>query len=142
MRYYVVLITFLIFFSGYSQKLTGNSSFDLSKRVSTIEFVEIVDNHLEEALYYYKNNWKVLRQKAIENDYILSYQLLQAPATEDSAIQLILITTYANSEQYDKREENFAVLIKERGDLRLLNNKKPGEFRKRVFGKELVKHLY
>ncbi|MDJ0646498.1 MAG: hypothetical protein QNJ57_11000 [Flavobacteriaceae bacterium] len=142
MRYYVVLITFLIFFSGYSQKLTGNSSFDLSKRVSTIEFVEIVDNHLEEALYYYKNNWKVLRQKAIENDYILSYQLLQAPATEDSAIQLILITTYANSEQYDKREENFAVLIKERGDLRLLNNKKPGEFRKRVLGKELVKHLY
>ena len=126
----------------YSQGFTKESSLNLNERISTVDFVEILNEHIEETLYYYQNNWKVLRQQAQAKNYILSFQLLQTPVTEDNAIQLILMTTYADKEQYDRREENFEELIDAQGELKLLNDKKPHEFRKIVFGKEPVKHLY
>ena len=35
------------------------------------------------------------------------------------------MTTYANKEQFEKREEHFQELIKEKGGLELMNEKKP-----------------
>ena len=64
------------------------------------------------------------------------------PRTEDNTIEILLITTYANKEQYDKREVHFGELIEKRGELRLLNDKKPQDFRKIAFFKEPVKHLH
>ena len=109
-------------------------------RISTMEFVQILDNNKEETIYYYQNNWKVLREMAIEKNYIHSYQLLETPV-EGEPFQIILMTTYANKEQYDRREDHFAELIKEKGDLRLLNDKQPAEFRKSLFSKEMVRHF-
>lgn len=47
----------------------------------------------------------------------------------------MLITTYLNEKQYQNREDNFNVLIEEQGGISLLNEKKPGAFRKTLFNK-------
>lgn len=110
------------------------------ERISTIDFVQILNENKAEAYYYYQNNWKALRNRALENDYIHSFQILETPFTEEDPFQLMLITTYANKEQYDLREDHFRTLIQEAGALKLMNEKKPGEFRKTLFSKENVGH--
>ena len=110
-------------------------------RISTIEFVQILDDNREEALFYYQNNWKVLREMAVKKSYIDSFGLLEVEFTEDQPYHIILMTTFANKDQFEKREEYFEELIKAKGPLRLLNEKKPGEFRKNLYLKERVMHL-
>ena len=110
-------------------------------RISTIEFVQILDDNKEEALFYYQNNWKVLREMAVKKSYIDSFELLEVEFTEDQPYHIILMTTFANKDQFEKREEYFEELIKAKGPLRLLNEKKPSEFRKNLYLKERVMHL-
>jgi len=112
----------------------------VNDKITTIEFVEVVNNNKEEALFYFQNNWKILRDKAIIKNYIHSYQLLETHKSEEAPFQILLITTYLNKTQYDQREDHFQELIKESGGLKLLNDKKPGEFRKSLFSKNMVKH--
>ncbi|MEL7002680.1 MAG: hypothetical protein AAFN93_08070 [Bacteroidota bacterium] len=109
-------------------------------RISTIDFVQILNDNEAEVKYYYENNWMVLRKMAIEKGYIHSYELMEVPTSEEAPFQLILITTYKDQKQYDAREEHFGELIKAKGELKLLNGKKPGEFRKTLFGKDMVRH--
>ncbi len=141
MRHLLLIFVLAIGQIGYAQKMNSTGNLNLEDRISTIDFVQILGNNKEEAVYYYENNWKVLRVQAVKQEYILSYQLLETPSTPDSPFNLILITTYANQKQYDKREENFGELIKKRGELKLINSKNPSEFRKIIFGKAPVKHL-
>ncbi len=108
-------------------------------RISTMDFVQVLNDNKQEALYYYQNNWKILREMALSEKYIDSYQLLETTPSEEAPFTFMLITTYANEGQYSQREENFAKLIEQRGPLKLLNEKQPAEFRKTSFGK-LVKH--
>lgn len=110
------------------------------ERISTIDFVQILNGNKAEADYYYQNNWKVLRSMAMENDYIDSFQVMETPFTDKEPFHLMLVTTYADKEQYDLREDHFRALIKEKGTLELLNEKKPEEFRKTIFSKEEVRH--
>ncbi|MEM6362336.1 MAG: hypothetical protein AAF731_19770 [Bacteroidota bacterium] len=110
-------------------------------RISTIEFVQILDDNREEALFYYQNNWKVLREMAVKKSYIDSFGLLEVEFTEDQPYHIILMTTFANKDQFEKSEQHFEELIKAKGPLRLLNEKKPGEFRKNLYLKERVMHL-
>ena len=112
----------------------------LDDRISTIEFVQILDNNTAETDYYYQNNWKILREMALKKGYIHSYELLETPFDETGPYHRILITTYSNEKQYALRETHFEELIKEKGPLRLLNAKKPDAFRKREMGKEEVRH--
>lgn len=112
------------------------------ERLTSIDFVQILNENKEEAMYYYLKNWKVLRDMAVDKGYIHSYQLLKTPYSKEEPFQLMLITTYSNQKKYDLREEHFAELIESLGDTKLLNDKKPKEFRKVLFGKENVRHLY
>lgn len=107
-------------------------------KISTIDFVQIIDNNKEEAIFYYQKNWKVLREMALEKGYIDSFELLEMPADKDVSFEIMLITTYKNKEQYEKREAHFAEVIKLKGGLELLNDKKPNEFRKTLFRKDSV----
>ena len=109
-------------------------------KISTVDFVQILNDNEEEALYYFQNNWKVLREMALKKEFIHSYQFLEVPPSEDAPFHLMFITTYLNEEQYKLREDHFAELIEERGPLKLLNDKKPEEFRKSLFAKEKVRH--
>ena len=109
-------------------------------KISTIDFVQILDNNKEEALYYYQNNWKVLRNMALKKGYIHSYQILEVPPSEVEPFHLMVITTYLNNQQYELREEHFTALIKEKGALSLMNDRAPNEFRKTIFSKKTIRH--
>ncbi|EDP72612.1 hypothetical protein FBALC1_15962 [Flavobacteriales bacterium ALC-1] len=112
-----------------------------SENITTIETVEILNNNKKEAIFYFKNNWKVLREKAVEKGYVFSFQLMETTFNEETPFHLLLVTTYSNKEQYENREAHFSELIKASGGLKLLNDKKPAEFRKSVFSVEGAKHL-
>ncbi|NNE77530.1 MAG: hypothetical protein HKN31_10715 [Pricia sp.] len=109
-------------------------------RISTLDFVEILNDNTEETHYYYKNNWQKLRESALKKGYIHSYEIMETVPTEDSPFHLILVTTYANQVSYDKREDHFGELIEQAGELKLLTAKKPAEFRKILYSKEMVRH--
>ena len=124
----------LIFLIG-ALCITSHTAFR-AERISTIEFVEVLNNNKEEAIYYYKNNWEELRKKAIKRKYIEDYELLETEPTEDMPVSFILITTYSNHDQFAKREEHFRELMQEGTGLKLLNEKKPGDFRKTIFSRK------
>jgi len=111
------------------------------KKISTIDFIRILNNNTEEAIYYYQNNWKELRKLALEKEYIDSYNLFFTEEDDINSFHLILLTTYKNIEQYDLREKNFDELIEMRDGLQLLNDKKPNEFRETLFRKEMVRQF-
>ena len=110
-------------------------------KISTVDFVQILNDNEEEAIFYYQNNWKTLREMALGKGYINSFQLLMTPPSKEESFQLMLITTYLNKEQYDLREIHFSELIKLKGKLELMNDKNPNDFRKTFFRKEMVRHL-
>jgi len=141
MRTLVLILFVAVGHFANSQQMNSTGNLNLEDRISTIDFVQVLNNNKAEALYYYENNWKTLRIEALQKEYILSYQFLETPTAVDSPFNFMLITTYGNQEQYNKREEHFGKLIKKRGALKLMNAKKPSEFRKVIFGKEPVKHL-
>ena len=112
-----------------------------NEKITTIETVEILNNNTAEAIFYFQNNWKALRKKAIEKGYIYSYALMETSYNTETPFHIMLITTYANEEQYKNREKHFSELIKASGGLKLLNNKKPSEFRKSVYSIDSAKHI-
>jgi hypothetical protein len=122
--------------------LTGlTSEAQQNQKISTLEFVEILNGKRAEALYYYQNNWVKLREKAVEKGYIDSYELLETEPEPENPVSLILITTYVGEDQFEKREDHFSELIKEKGGLDLLNDKNPGDFRKIILGHSKAVHL-
>jgi hypothetical protein len=133
MKQYLLLLFCAISYFSVAQQ---------NEKLSTVDFVEIINNNTEEALFYYQNNWQQLREKAVTEGYIQSYQMLQTEHTPEAPYHLILITTYANKTQYDAREPHFNEIIAASGGLKLLNDKKPTSFRKVRYGKDEVKHLY
>lgn len=124
----LIVLVFMIFCAiAFGQK---------NEKISTIDFVKIVNNNKKEVVFYYQNNWEVLRKMAVKKGYIDSYQFLETKPTKEAPFSFMLITTYKDKAQFDKREPRFQELIKAKGKLKLLNNKKPGEFRKVMFGKD------
>ena len=99
-----------------------------AQEVSIFDFVKTVDNNKEELIYYYENNWKILRDIAKERDFIESYELLITEADSVADFDIILITRYKNETQYQQGEERFQQIIKER-------NKEYGGVRLNVFHK-------
>ncbi|WP_341216455.1 hypothetical protein, partial [uncultured Wocania sp.] len=124
MKKIILLIALLSFYIGSSQQST---------HISMIDYVQILNQNKAETLFYYQNNWQQLRIKALEKDYIESYQLLETIPTVKTPYTFILITTYKNKAQYEASEKNFQELIDASNGLKLLNSKKPSEFRKVVF---------
>ena len=128
----IILITLLTICSySYGQQ---------DERITTIGFVQILNDNKQEATYYYQNNWEVLRNMAIKKKYIHSFQILEAPISEGEPFQLMLITTYLDEKQYKLREDHFTELIEEKGALKLMNEKEPAEFRRTLFSKEMIRH--
>ncbi len=127
-KLFLFILVFCVNFCVFSQQNT---------KISTIDFVKILNNNKKEIVYYYENNWEVLRKMAIKKNYIVSYQFLETKPNKESPFSFMLITTYKNKAQFNEREKHFDELIKAKGKLQLLNNKKPGEFRKTLFRKEI-----
>ncbi len=128
----------ILTFCALSMSLLCVSQSD--ERISTLDFVQVLDDNYEEAIYYYQNNWNILREWAVKESYIASYEFMQTQPSQEQPFHFILMTTYSNKEQFDKREENFAILIERRGGRRLKNELQPSEFRKIIYSKESSSH--
>jgi len=81
--------------------------------ITVTSFVKIKNNRQREALYYFENNWKVLRDIAVSKGFIKSYKLLLNQEDPATNFNLILMTEYADSSQYNLSEERFQKIIKE-----------------------------
>jgi hypothetical protein len=105
--------------------------------IYSIDFVKILNSRYAEARYYYENNWKRLREAAMERKYIQSFRVLQNNTQTAANFDLMLITIYEDSNQYQQSEERFTRLIKElhADGPSLLNEFKPNEFRQALFNK-------
>jgi len=101
--------------------------------INTVDLVRVKSGHIEEAVYYYEQNWKKFREDARAAGYILGYRLLVDRRLTGQET-LLLITEYADEEQYARREENFALVMEasNEGGIMLLNEVEPGEFREVV----------
>lgn len=101
-----------------------------------IEHVKILDGKTKEALAYYENNWKMLRDVAIERGYIASYQLIQVNNSDD--YDLILMTTFEDADQLAAAEDNFKEIIGEYlpDGPKLMNNITPEAFRQTLHADE------
>ena len=67
--------------------------------VVAVVFVKVLNGNEQEAVYYYENNWKQHRIKALDRGYISSYKLL-VKASDDGNTDILLITCYASEAQY------------------------------------------
>lgn len=112
-----------------------------SKKITTIDFVQVQNDNKTEAVFYYQNNWLVLREEAVKMAYIDSFQLMETETTPEAPFDIILITTYADADQFENREANFQEMINQKGGRELLNDKQPSDFRKIIFSKGIAKHL-
>jgi hypothetical protein len=109
--------------------------------VSTMDFVAVLNDNHDEALYYYQNNWALIRERAMNHGYIESFQLLQTPFDQEAPFHLVLITSYPSLEHYENREANFQRVMGKLQGPDFLNDKRPADFRQVVFSKEAVRHL-
>ena len=73
-KLFLFIFVFCVNFCVFSQQDT---------KISTIDFVKILNNNKKEIVYYYENNWEVLRKMAIKKNYIDSYQFLETKPTKD-----------------------------------------------------------
>jgi len=98
--------------------------------IVSVDLVKVLNGNQPEAVYYYENNWKQHRIKALHQGFISSYKLL-VRTSDDGGTDILLITGYASESQYEAREENFAIVMQnpQRDGPKLLNEKPPGEFR-------------
>ena len=103
--------------------------------VVTVDFVRVLNGNTEEAVYFYENNWKKYRIAAVEEGVISSYKLL-VKTSESGETDILLVTTYASTDQYESREENFAAIMRDARETgpTLLNDKLPNDFRDVVDG--------
>ncbi|MDX2279785.1 MAG: hypothetical protein NW218_09365 [Saprospiraceae bacterium] len=102
--------------------------------IATIDFVKIENGKFAEALFFYEHNWKVYRDVALERGYIKGYSVLSVNNDATSNYNLMLITEYEDSSQYNQNEKRFQQIIQTiRPDgPKLLNDLSPDEFRKKV----------
>lgn len=109
------------------------------QEVIIADFVKIKNGKEKETMFYYENNWKPLRDAAIQRGFISGYQLLRSMPDTLNNFDLVLVTVYADSSQFNKAEENFRALMRETrtGGPALLNDLKPSDFRQNVFVKKL-----
>jgi thiol-disulfide isomerase/thioredoxin len=77
-----------------------------------VEFIKVVNGNRDEARYFFENNWRVFREAAVKRGIIESFDYIET-ANRDAAFDIILITRYANEEQYKNSEKAFEPILKE-----------------------------
>ncbi len=104
------------------------SGIGLAETVTSVDVVKVIDGHVEETLYYYQSNWAKYRREALAQGFIAGYRLLVDRDSEDDTV-VLLMTDYADREQYEAREEHFGPIMDAAGGPKLLNELEPGAFR-------------
>jgi hypothetical protein len=112
-----------------------------ARPVCVMDFVKVINNNRAETIHYYENNWKRYREIALQKKIITGYSFLSVLADSAANFDLVLITEYADSSQYNLAEERFTEIIKTvnpDGPV-LLNEKKPADFRQILFNKKAAR---
>jgi len=109
-----------------------------AKTIMIIDFVQIINDKKDEALFFYENNWKVYRALALKKGFINSYRFLTTKRDSAANFDFMLITEYVDSLQFQKSEERFQKIIKDTNPNgpKLLNDLRPSDFRRNLFFKE------
>ncbi len=110
----------------------------IKPNIFVIDFVKVKNEKYKEALFFYENNWKYFRDIAARKNYISSYSLLTTKPDSTANFDIMLITGYEDSTQFNLGEERFQQIIKEFGSNgpNLLNELKPNDFRITLFSKQ------
>ncbi|QNL21789.1 hypothetical protein HZR84_07515 [Hyphobacterium sp. CCMP332] len=59
-------------------------------KIYSVKIVCSIAGQTEEPIYFYENNWKVFREKAIELNYISVYKLLISEKDSSNNIEILL----------------------------------------------------
>jgi hypothetical protein len=126
-------------FCEITQSFTGNvliEAGDFSKKqkdnpMVVIDMVEVLEARNAEARFFYDQNWKVYREKALEEGVVSAYRILSLPKGNETGCDLILMTEYPDEAKFKASEDNFRPILQ---SLRpngpsLLNEHKPNTFR-------------
>jgi len=84
-----------------------------SNAIRIMDFVKIKPEKEAEALFFYENNWKIYREKALEKGYISNYELIRVKGDEAVNFDFILMTEFPDAASLEKVEANFQPLMKE-----------------------------
>jgi len=102
--------------------------------VAVTELVKILGGNRSEAVFYFRNNWKVLREEALKRGLVESFEMQVAEPGQEGEFEIVLITRFKDRAQHAAAEDNFRKLIKElrpEGPM-LVSAMKPDEFRRSV----------
>jgi len=110
------------------------------KEIVLVEFVNVVRGNWQEALYYFENNWLVIRETAKKKGIISSFRMVSFQDYPGREFDILLITEYENSDKYKKSEERLSKLVKSKGAPELLNELNPNDFRKTIFKQKGVQY--
>ena len=91
--------------------LMGISVCSFSQEIISIDLVKVKKEKVGDALFFFENGWKVLRDSAFRAGAISGYQLLKVE-NDTSGIAIVLMTRYRDKQQFDRREAFFQPLIK------------------------------
>lgn len=121
-------IILFIFFLGL---VTTDSFAQTPSGIVVLDVIHVPAGSQKEALYYYENNWGFFRGQAVQRGMIRSYAAVET-ITDSGDLEIMLMTEFADSAQYQMIEQNFQVVMKElRPDGPVfLNAKRPNEFRR------------
>lgn len=89
--------------------LAGSS---VSAQIATVDIVKGKAIYEKEVMYFFENNWKPFREEALRMNYISGYQLLRTLPDSTGLFNVILITQFADSTQFNNVEENFRPIMK------------------------------
>lgn len=134
----VYLRQLLPFLLPFALLMTTNSLAQRRLEIYTVDLVKVKDEKVNEACYFYENNWKIYRDTAIKRGFIKSYTILKTKADSAGELNLLLVTEFADSLQYQLSEKRFQELIQSirpNGPM-LLNHLRPDDFRKILFMKQ------
>jgi hypothetical protein len=99
-------------------------------QVTTVDVVKVKTEYEKEALFFYENNWKVFRERALELKFISGFELVKSAVDSSRTFDILLITRYADVASHSDAEKNFQSIIKEigSGGARMLNSVTRKEF--------------
>ena len=80
-----------------------------SADVTTVDLVSVKNGKVDEAVYYYENNWLPYREAALERGFIKGFRLL-VDTSKRGEERLLLMTTYQDRSQFESRRIRFSAL--------------------------------
>lgn len=96
-----------------------------------IDMVEVLSARNAEAKFFYDQNWKIYREKALKEGLISAFRILSLPKGNETGCDLILITELPDEIKFKASEDNFRPILQSlrpNGPI-LLNEHKPNTFR-------------